>query len=145
MFDTVTSAEGGGWGAKASASVGAMMSSGTSANTLTYTIGGSKTLFRKTIRNPNMLKLTQAAKGLLYNDPMGFLEQYGAHYVSEIEYGGSFLGVIDIYGKSSSEKNSLDVYAGIDANDVYYNAKVSEDFKMKTGKESKYINVKSSM
>jgi hypothetical protein len=38
------------------------------------------------------------------------------------------LGVIDIYGKTSQETTALDVFAGVDVSDVFYNVAASEDF-----------------
>jgi len=64
------------------------------------TIGQSNTLYRKFIRNPEGLKLKSSAKSLLDLDPELFLKTYGRHYVHQIKYGGSFLGVLDIYGKN---------------------------------------------
>jgi len=74
MFDTITSAEGGGWGVKGSASVDVMRQSQTSENTVSFTIGMGKSMFRKTVRNPNKMKLTQVAKDLLNKDPKAFLK-----------------------------------------------------------------------
>jgi len=69
MFESVATAEGAGWGAKGSTSAGVLKRSQVSENTVTYTIGSAQTAFRKTVRNPNKMTITKAAKDLLVSDP----------------------------------------------------------------------------
>jgi hypothetical protein len=66
---------------------------------------------------------------LLKNNPELFLKTYGRYYISEITYGGSFLGVINLYGKTSKEDQALNVFAGFNVNDIFYNVGVSESFQ----------------
>jgi hypothetical protein len=100
-LESVTKAEGGGWGVKVSASLSLMQDSESSYNSLSFTVGESNTLFKKSIRNPEALKLKPSALSLLKSNPELFLKTYGRHYISEITYGGSFLGAINLYGKTS--------------------------------------------
>ena len=51
MFSRVTKVEGGGWGAKVSTGVGVMTGSSISQTSLSMTIGGSKSIYSKKIRN----------------------------------------------------------------------------------------------
>ena len=44
---------------------------------------------------------------LLDYDPELFLKIYGQNYVHQIKYGGSFLGIIDVYDKD--EQSSIQI------------------------------------
>jgi hypothetical protein len=59
------------------------------------------------------LQLTEAAKELLRNDPLGFLGRYSHYYVYKITYGGSFSGVVTLNSKTSSSSNALDFTLGL--------------------------------
>jgi len=52
--------------------------------------------------------LTEAAKELLRNDPLGFLGRYSHYYVYKISYGGSFAGAVTLESKDSSSSSALD-------------------------------------
>ena len=103
------------------------------------TIGQSSTLYRKFIRNPEGLKLKKSASDLLDLDPELFLKTYGRNYVHQIKYGGSFLGIIDVYGKTEQHSDSLSIFASLDVNEVFYSVSVSEDFEKKTSDASSYL------
>jgi hypothetical protein len=103
------------------------------------TIGQSSTLYRKFIRNPEGLKLKKSASDLLDLDPELFLKTYGRNYVHQIKYGGSFLGIIDVYGKTEQHSDSLSIFASLDVNEVMYSVSASEDFEKKTSDASSYL------
>jgi hypothetical protein len=144
-MSSVTDAEGAGWGVKASTSVGVMKNSESTDNAVTMTIGESNIMYRKYIRNPEGLKLTKSASALLKQNPELFLTTYGRHYVYQIKYGGSFLGVIDIFGKTQSNESSLSVFASLSVNEVFGNAKASTDFENKAKDASSFLSVKSTV
>ena len=131
-MSSVTKAEGGGWGVKVSTSVGVMQSSESTENAVSMTIGESNIMYRKYIRNPEGLKLKDSASALLEQDPELFLKTYGRYYVYQIKYGGTFLGVIDVFGKTQQNKSSLSVFASLSVNEVFGSASASEDFENKT-------------
>lgn len=51
--------------------------------------------------------------------------------------------MINIFGKTQSEDDSLAAFAEVDIGSVFWNAKVSEDFKTKTHRASQYLKVTS--
>jgi hypothetical protein len=82
-----------------------------SQHSVTLATGASKTLFSKNIQNYVKLNLTAPAKELLDSRPDKFLELYGTHYVSEVVYGASFLGLYNVYSSEQSSTDSISVLA----------------------------------
>merc|ERR1712048_120063 len=79
-----------------------------SESSVVFTIGAAGEIKSRSIQNPGRLPLTEAAKELLRNDPLGFLGGYSHYYVYKIAYGGSFSGVVTLNSKTSSSSSALD-------------------------------------
>ena len=125
FWNTVVNAEGGGWGVKVSVGVDVIKGSQQSENSVSLAVGSSKTVNKQFIRNPEALKLKKSALDLLKSNPKLFLDIHGRYYIYQIRYGGQFMGMIDVYGKTSESKDGLKVFAGLDINAVAFKASVS--------------------
>jgi hypothetical protein len=128
FVNTITNAEGGGWGVGISASVGVMKNSQMSGKSVTMTVGSAKTLYRKKVRNYPAIPLSNASTSLLSANPDIFVMAYGIHYIAEIVYGGSFLGYQNLAQSHEYGADSLDVFAKLDINETMFTAGGSENF-----------------
>lgn len=125
---SVTSAEGGGWGVSVSLGISFMRTSTMSSKSVSFLVGQSSTVYSNQIDNIQGLQLTWTAKSLLQADPKLFLDSYGTHFISGVVYGGSFMGSVTLWEKSTSESSSLDTFAKFDAQTIFFHANASEDF-----------------
>lgn len=132
MFSTVTTAEGGGWGVSVSTSVGVMHSSEMSSHSVTMTVGSAKELFRRTVTNFNVLKLNSASNSIINMDPELFIKTYGLHYISEVVYGGTFLGFQNLAQREDFCSDSLHIFAKVDVSKAFFSIGGSEDFTHST-------------
>lgn len=75
------------------------------------------------------MKLYDSAKKLLNDDPVRFLETYGLHYISDVQYCAHFFGIFNAYEKHKSDKSSIDILSSFTYENVFFSATASEDFK----------------
>jgi hypothetical protein len=129
LTNTIVSAEGGGWGFHMSASMKFLQQSQMNTRSLSYTIGKSTQTKVSAIRNPQNLKLTDAAKALLQTDPKNFLQQFGPHYTKAMTYGGSFLGSYTMNSIKTSSTHDLDVAASVSYSNGFFSAEGSAAFQ----------------
>merc|ERR1712048_40032 len=114
-----------------------------SESSVAFTIGAAGEIKSRSIQNPGRLPLTEAAKELLRNDPLGFLGRYSHYYVYKIAYGGSFAGVVTLDSKSSSNRNALDFAVDLslpaELNDL--NGDASVDFQREVDEHSHQVDM----
>jgi hypothetical protein len=53
--------------------------------------------------------------------------------------------MINLFGKKERNDNALEVFAQVDVNELFFSAKVSEDFQRKVQSASQYLKVTSSV
>ena len=88
--------------------------------------GTSMKTHEKRIKYPQKLKLTEAARALLTgDDPKRFIDSHGAHFISDITYGGSFLGSFHMKQKEQSDSKELSAFAKLDASKVFSDTNAS--------------------
>ena len=122
MMSTAVSAEGGGFGYHASASVSYMESSQSSDRSVSLFLGQAGTVKSKSVRGVTSMKASAAALELLDEcdsvENCSFVDRYGLHYIHQITYGRSFLGSFTMWDHSTSDSSSLDTMASFSANAV---------------------------
>lgn len=133
-MSTVSKAEGsyssGTFKAKASASVSYMTSKEISTNSVSYFLGQTQVVNMDYIKlEDSNLKLTESAMNTLAADPDSFHEQYGPYFVKKIYKGATFSGSLSIYQSTYSDSFDLSAYASIDAKNVFWSAKGSEEYQ----------------
>jgi hypothetical protein len=132
LMSSVTSAEGSyspeTFSVKASATVNYLTSSEVSTNTLTFYLGETQLLKKSQISNVNNLQLTTEAFAIFESDPQNFLDSYGPHFISYINYGATFAGSLSLWEQSSANKQSLSAFVDIEASDLFFSVAASESF-----------------
>jgi hypothetical protein len=108
VLDATAKLEGRAYGTSVSAGAAVVKASNISESSVAFTIGAAGETRSTSVRNPGGLQLTEAAKELLRNDPLGFLGRYSHYYVYKITYGGSFAGAVTLDSKTSSSSSALD-------------------------------------
>lgn len=132
LMSSVTSAEGSyspeTFSVKASATVNYLTSSDVSTNTLTFYLGETQLLKKSQISNVNNLQLTQDAFAIFESDPQNFLDSYGPHFISYINYGATFAGSLSLWEQSSANKQSISAFVNIEASDLFFSVAASESY-----------------
>merc|ERR1719422_1732102 len=144
MTESITEAEGGGFGISVSASFSYMRRSQVSEKATAFFIGASGRTRIRTLDNPGALKLTDTAKQLLRANPALFLQFYSSTFVHTLTYGGSFLGSVTVNSKETSDDRDIQAFAGFSVNrgifDVGGNSSFQNTINEKTGKVSIFMN-----
>lgn len=132
LMSSVTSAEGSyspeTFSVKASATVNYLTSSEVSTNTLTFYLGETQLLKKSQISNVNNVQLTPDAFAVFQSDPQNFLDSYGPHFISYINYGATFAGSLSLWEQSSANKQSLSAFVNIEASNLFFSVDASESF-----------------
>jgi len=144
MTESITEAEGGGYGISVSASFSYMKRSQVSEKATAFFIGASGRTSTRSLNNPQNLKLTSTAKMLLRANSSMFLQFYSATFVHTLTYGGSFLGSVTINSKETSDDRDIGAFASFSVNKGIFSASGNTSFKNtineKTGKVSVYMS-----
>merc|ERR550532_3505036 len=144
MTESITEAEGGGFGISVSASFSYMKRSQVSEKATAFFIGASGRTSTRTLDNPGALKLTATAKQLLTANPAMFLQFYSSTFVHTLTYGGSFLGSVTLNSKETSDDRDIGAFAGFSVNKGLFSASGNTSFKNtieeKTGKVSMFMS-----
>jgi hypothetical protein len=107
LISSITSAEGSSLLSSESASLSFIQQQSMDQTTLSFVIG---TTIRATSDFPtpeNYSLSASAAADLRANGPDSFVQKYGTHYVAGIRHGGSYLGVITIRAKTSTDQQTV--------------------------------------
>merc|ERR1719464_1787257 len=138
MTESITEAEGGGFGISVSASFSYMRRSQVSEKAAAFFIGASGRTRVRTLDNPGALKLTSTAKQLLTANASLFLQFYSSTFVHTMTYGGSFLGSVTVNSKETSDDRDINAFAGFSVNKGIFSASGNSSFQNtineKTGK-----------
>ncbi|KAL3922434.1 MAG: hypothetical protein SGILL_002211 [Bacillariaceae sp.] len=133
MMRSVTNAEGsydaGAFSVQASATVDYMNSHKLSTNSVTYYLGQTQVIKQESFNTQSSdLKLTKSALKVLKSDPGSFIKTYGTHFIKEVDYGVTFAGSLSLYAKEYSDASSLHSFSEIEAKDLFFTAKGSEEY-----------------
>merc|ERR550532_3697433 len=144
MTESITEAEGGGFGISVSASFSYMKRSQVSEKATAFFIGASGRTSTRSLNNPQNLKLTSTAKQLLRANSSMFLQFYSGTFVHTLTYGGSFLGSVTINSKETSDDRDIGAFTSFSVNKGIFSASGNTSFKNtineKTGKVSVYMS-----
>merc|ERR1719350_1531426 len=144
MTESVTEAEGGGYGVSVSAGFSYMKRSQVSEKSTAFFIGASGRTSTRSLNNPQNLKLTSTAKQLLSVNSSMFLQFYSSTFVHTLTYGGSFLGSVTINSKETSDDRDISAFASFSVNKGLFSASGNTSFKNtineKTGKVSVFMS-----
>jgi len=144
MTESITEAEGGGFGISVSASFSYMKRSQVSEKSNAFFIGASGRTKTRSLNNPQNLKLTSTAKQLLRANASMFLQFYSSTFVHTLTYGGAFLGSVTVNSKETSDERDISAFAGFSVNKGIFSASGNTSFKNtineKTGKVSIFMN-----
>jgi hypothetical protein len=138
LLNSVTTAEGGGFGVTVSTGVSVATTSQMSESSIAFYIGASELVREEEIFNPGKLQLTGPALSKLQSDPLGFLTEYGPHYAFKVTSGGSFMGYFTLTEKESSSMTDVNVFASF-TESIFFEAKASESFQDKVSSSSSHI------
>merc|ERR1719422_359151 len=144
LTESVTEAEGGGYGISVSASFSYMKRSQVSEKSTAFFIGSSGRTSVRTLDNPGALKLTSTAKQLLRTNASLFLQFYSSTFVHTLTYGGSFLGSVTVNSKETSDDRDIQAFAGFSVNKGVFSAGGNSSFQNtineKTGRIEVFIS-----
>jgi len=144
LTESVTEAEGGGFGISVSASFSYMKRSQVSEKSTAFFIGSSGRTSVRTLDNPGALKLTDTAKQLLRTNPSLFLQFYSSTFVHTLTYGGSFLGSVTVNSKETSDDRDIGAFAEFSVNKGVFSAGGNSSFQNtineKTGRVEVFIS-----
>jgi len=138
LTESITEAEGGGFGVSVSASFSYMKRSQVSEKAQAFFIGASGRTSTRTLDNPGALKLTSTAKQLLTANASMFLQFFSSTFVHTVTYGGSFLGSVTVNSKETSDDRDINAFAAFSVNKGIFSASGNSSFQNtineKTGK-----------
>merc|ERR1719422_1242827 len=144
MTESITEAEGGGFGISVSAGFSYMKRSQVSEKATAFFIGASGRTSTRSLNNPQNLKLTSTAKQLLRANPSMFLRFYSSTFVHTLTYGGSFLGSVTVNSKETSDDRDISAFAGFSVNKGIFSAGGNSSFQNtineKTGRVEVFIS-----
>jgi len=129
MTESITEAEGGGYGISVSAGFSYMKRSQVSEKATAFFIGSSGRTSTRSLNNPQNLKLTSTAKQLLRANSSMFLQFYSGTFVHTITYGGSFLGSLTLNSKETSDDRDIGAFASFSVNKGVFSASGNTSFK----------------
>ena len=137
MMKVVAEAEGGGWGVTLNAGGTYQRLRSVSSSSVDLLCGTSMRTHEKRIKFPSKLKLSEPARALLTgSDPKRFIESHGAHFISDIVYGGSFLGSFHMTRVEQSDSKDLSAFAKVDASKVFADTNASASFQKQASSSS---------
>jgi len=144
LTESITEAEGGGYGISVSASFSYMKRSQVSEKSTAFFIGSSGRTRVRTLDNPGALKLTDTAKQLLRANASLFLQFYSSTFVHTMTYGGSFLGSVTVNSKETSDDRDIQAFAGFSVNKGIFsvggNSSFQNTINEKTGRVEVFIS-----
>jgi hypothetical protein len=109
----VAAAEGKAFGVTVGASASYMQTSSVSEKSVMYVLATNVIYGFDFVQFDQNLKLTSNALSFLRTNPEEFLKLYGEYYVSGVTKGASFISSINIDEKTSSNSESMSVFAKI--------------------------------
>lgn len=144
IMKVVAEAEGGGWGVTLNAGGTYQRLSSVSSSSVDLLCGTSMQTHEKRIKFPEKLALSEPARALLTgSDPKRFIESHGAHFISDIVYGGSFLGSFHLTKIEQKDSKELSAFAKLDASKVYADTNASASFSKQVSSSSSSVKVSS--
>jgi len=141
--EAVVKVEGSYMGVSGSGSVGVMANSRVNSKSVSHIIHNSLYSKVTNVRNFSELKLNEVAKRLLEKDPEKFLKLYGFNFVSQITYGGSFLGYFSLSTKTEESQQSLELEATASYTNGFFSAEGSAEFTNRMSENNMELTVTS--